>query len=75
MIPEWKETMSMEFNAIQKNDTWELITWIPSDNIINSMWVFKVKQKVDGIVEHLKAHLVANGRVVTTWRGKVQRDI
>lgn len=43
------------------NGTWELSPRSSNDNVINSLWVFKVKQREDGFVEQLKACLVANG--------------
>lgn len=53
--------MAEEFDALVKNNTYELIQCLPIDNVINNKWVFKVKQKEDGMVERLKARLVANG--------------
>lgn len=44
-----------------KNETWTLIPHSQNDNVIASIWVFKVKQREDGSVEHLKARLVVNG--------------
>lgn len=47
--PEWRSAMAVEDQLS------------PADNILNSIWIFKVKQRVDRSVERLKAHLVANG--------------
>lgn len=33
----------------------------PTDNVISCIWLFKVKEKVDGFVDRLKARLVVNG--------------
>lgn len=60
-IPLWKEAMVKEFNALQDNRTWTLVSRLPDDNVINTKWVFKVKPKADGTVERFKARLVANG--------------
>lgn len=61
-ILEWYDALRLEFEALKSNQTWELvIDKMPSDNIIDSLWVFKVKHHQDGIVERLKAHLVIDG--------------
>lgn len=57
----WKEAMYAEFLALMKNNTLTLIPQDFGDNVINSLWIFKIKQREDGSVEKLKAHLVANG--------------
>lgn len=33
----------------------------PRADVVRSMWLFKLKFNVDGLVSHNKAHLVANG--------------
>lgn len=53
--------MKFEFDVVQRNRTWTLISRSPDDNMTNTIWVFKVKQNEDGIVERLKECLVANG--------------
>lgn len=60
-IPEWKKAMDTEILAMNENDTWELIDRHPNDNIIGSIWLFKVKEKADGTLDRLKVRLVANG--------------
>lgn len=57
--------MKDEFDALVKNDTWSLIPRSPEDNIINTKWFFKVKQREDGSIKHYKACLVANGMKLT----------
>jgi hypothetical protein len=53
--------MEAEFSALQANKTWRLVPPVPGVNIIDSKWVFKVKQKSDGSIERYKARLVAKG--------------
>jgi histone deacetylase 1/2 len=60
-VPQWREAMNQEFGALQKNDTWRLVPRRPGLNVIDSKWVFKVKQSADGSVERYKARLVAKG--------------
>lgn len=53
--------MNQEYDALMRNQTWEL-TPKPSDvKPISCKWVYKVKRKADGSVERLKARLVAQG--------------
>ncbi|KAL6213367.1 hypothetical protein ACLB2K_012814 [Fragaria x ananassa] len=57
----WCQAMNEEFTALQQNDTWELVPYNPSMNILPNKWIFKIKKKADGTVECYKARLVANG--------------
>lgn len=41
-----------EYSAMIRNDT--------GDNVVNCIWLFKIKEDVDGMVNQLKAHLIAN---------------
>jgi histone deacetylase 1/2 len=59
--PHWRDAMETEFSALQNNKTWHLVPPVPGVNIIDSKWVFKIKQKSDGSIERYKAHLVAKG--------------
>jgi hypothetical protein len=44
--PHWRDAMEVEFSALQANKTWRLVPPPPGVNIIDSKWVFKVKQKI-----------------------------
>ncbi|KAK1421243.1 hypothetical protein QVD17_23430 [Tagetes erecta] len=59
---EWYNAMQIEFSALIKNDTWELVPRSPDMNIIRSMWLFKHKFRSDGSLERYKARLVCDGR-------------
>lgn len=52
--------MQLEYDALIRNHTWELVPRSLEDNVIGNLWLFKVKQKVDGTMDKLKARLVAN---------------
>lgn len=53
--------MVTKYNTMIKNETWELVDRCLHDNIINCIWLFKVKERVDNSVDHLKACMVAKG--------------
>ena len=53
--------MHSEYDALLRNETWHLVPPLPSQNVIDCKWVYKVKQKSDGTVDRYKARLVAKG--------------
>jgi hypothetical protein len=59
--PPWRQAMQDEFDALLPNKTCHLIPPCAGLNVIDSKWVFKLKHKPDGSIDHYKAHLVANG--------------
>jgi hypothetical protein len=50
--------MQEEFEALQWNQTWELVPRPPGANIITGKWVFKHKLHSDGTLERYKARWV-----------------
>jgi hypothetical protein len=57
----WKEAMDEEYSALQKNETWHLIPEKHGTNVIDCKWAYRIKRKVDGLVDRYKARLVATG--------------
>ena len=57
----WKAAMEEEFNQIQKNNTWFLVTPPASCKPIGLKWVFKVKKDSSGQLTKHKARLVVKG--------------
>ena len=53
--------MNEEYSALLHNNTWSLVPHRPSYNVVGSKWVFRVKRRANGTVEHYKARLVAKG--------------
>jgi hypothetical protein len=53
--------MNSEFDALLRNQTWELVPPSRHLNVIGCRWIFKIKRKVDGSIERYKARLVAKG--------------
>jgi transposase InsO family protein len=56
---EWQKAMKDEINAIERNQTWELVDVPKNKNIVGSKWVYK--KKLDNGNEKFKARLVAQG--------------
>ncbi|PNY09701.1 copia protein [Trifolium pratense] len=59
--PNWKMAMHDEYDALIKNETWDLVPRPPNVNVIRSMWIFRHKEKSDGSFERHKARLVGDG--------------
>lgn len=57
----WREAMSSEIEAIERNQTWELAILPEGIKPIGVKWVFKTKLNENGNVEKFKARLVAKG--------------
>jgi histone deacetylase 1/2 len=53
--------MQEEFEALQRNQTWELIPCPSRANVITDKWVFKHKLSSDGTLECYKARWVVRG--------------
>jgi histone deacetylase 1/2 len=59
--PHWKAAMDTEYGALMKNKTWHMVPPLMAKNVIDCMWIFKVKKKADGTVDRYKSRLVAKG--------------
>ncbi|KAI1003570.1 Retrovirus-related Pol polyprotein from transposon TNT 1-94 [Podosphaera aphanis] len=57
----WGKAVEEEMDALNRNDTWEIVTRPQNRNVVGSKWVFKIKHKADGSIERYKARLVAKG--------------
>uniref|UniRef100_A0A2N9IWR1 Reverse transcriptase Ty1/copia-type domain-containing protein n=1 Tax=Fagus sylvatica TaxID=28930 RepID=A0A2N9IWR1_FAGSY len=59
--PQWCTAMQDEFDALQKQGTWSLVTPPPNKNVVGCKWVYKLKHNSDGTIARYKARLVAKG--------------
>ncbi|GKV52821.1 hypothetical protein SLEP1_g59381, partial [Rubroshorea leprosula] len=57
----WREALRKEIIALEENSTWTLEGLPPDKRAIDSKWVYKIKYKPDGSIEHYKARPVAKG--------------
>ena len=53
--------MQEEMNALNKNQTWELVPRPKGITPVGCRWIFNLKYKADGTLERYKARLVAKG--------------
>ena len=61
MYEAWHNAMKDEIQALRSNNTWSLVPFHHSMNVIGSHWVYKIKHLADGSSERYKAQLVASG--------------
>ncbi|KAL8139110.1 hypothetical protein V2J09_005111, partial [Rumex salicifolius] len=59
--PNWQHAMQVEFDALMKNGTWDLVPRPSEANVVGCKWIYRVKQKLDGCIDRYKARLVAKG--------------
>ena len=57
----WKRAMKEEMEAIDQNQTWELVTPPPNCRPIRLKWLFKIKKSAKGEILRYKARLVVKG--------------
>ena len=56
-----KEAANAEYSSLLEMQTWDLVELPAGRKPIGSKWVFRVKHKSDGTVDHFKARFVAKG--------------
>lgn len=57
----WLQAMDEEIEAIEKNDTWDLVDLPKDKNLIGVKCVYKTKLNEKGEINRFKARLVAKG--------------
>ena len=50
----WQAAMGDEIQSLKENGTWEEVDPPVRRRIVDSKWVFKIKQKADGSIERYK---------------------
>jgi len=55
------EAMKVEYDALTKNETWDLVSYPNKRNMIGNKWIYKFKYNLVGEIEKYKASLVAKG--------------
>lgn len=60
--PRWKAIVDEEMKSLEKkNETWELVDLPLGKKLVGYQWIYIVKYKVDGTIEHFKARLTTKG--------------
>jgi histone deacetylase 1/2 len=59
--PDWRFAMQNEFDALHRNNTWDLVSRSSAPNLVGCKWVFRIKRNPDGSIDRYKARLVAKG--------------
>ncbi|KAL9251846.1 Retrovirus-related Pol polyprotein from transposon RE1-like protein [Drosera capensis] len=57
----WRQAMKDEYDALMRNETWNLVQPKQGMNLIDCKWVFKLKRRADGTIDRHKARLVVKG--------------
>lgn len=57
----WVAAMEEEIEAIERNDTWELVSLPKGKHVIGVKWVYKTKSNIEGKIERHKERLVVKG--------------
>ena len=60
-IPQWRQAISEEFDALIRNGTWSLVPPPRGHNIVDCKWLFRIKRNPNGSISRYKARLVAKG--------------
>eukprot|EP00261_Vitis_vinifera_P040588 XP_019081831.1 PREDICTED: uncharacterized protein LOC104882513 [Vitis vinifera] len=55
----WCDAMNIELQSLENNDTWSICSLLIGKQTVGCKWAYKVKFRVDGIVDRYKARFVA----------------
>ena len=59
--PLWQQVMKEELDAQHKTGIWDLVNLPSRKSAIGCKWVYKIKTRSDGTVDHYKARIVTRG--------------
>jgi hypothetical protein len=59
--PVWRDVMMEEYQSIMKNDVLDIVPILEGKYVVNSKWIYKIKQITDGRIERHKMRFFARG--------------
>ncbi|RVW64047.1 Retrovirus-related Pol polyprotein from transposon RE1 [Vitis vinifera] len=65
--------MNEEMKSLQKNETWEFVDCPPGKKPVGCHWIYTMKYKTDGSIEHFKARLVE--AIPRAWFGRFTKSM
>jgi len=57
----WLSAMKLEYAALLKNHTWDLVPLPSNRKAVGCKWVFRIKENANGSINKYKTRLVAKG--------------
>ena len=57
----WEEAMKLEIHSLVKNNTYEVVDFVPNKKILYAKWIFKIKKDETTLMPKYKARLVVKG--------------
>ncbi|KAL0682911.1 hypothetical protein Bca4012_049759 [Brassica carinata] len=57
----WRDSMSKEYDSQIALRTWDLVPPSPSQNVIDTKWIYRIKLLADGMLDKYKSRFVARG--------------
>jgi hypothetical protein len=60
-LPDYYSPSAFTTSTLERSGTWNLVLYPPRVQSVTYKWVYKIKTRSDGSLEHYKAHLIAHG--------------
>jgi len=64
-VENWIRAMNEEMNALERNETWEIVERPKDKKAVGCRWIYTVKYKSNGTLDRYKAKLVEKGYTQT----------